>query len=207
MTAIKKDLGLLYRCFFHPFDSFYEICFRANHNLILSHCILILYGIIYVLRPQYSGFLWFDAPIADYNSLVIFFSSIIPFLLFTIANWSITTLFDGSGSLKSIYTVLTYALVPKILAQLLFIIISNYIIVEEVPLLLSATAMINLWFYYLVFCGLCVIHEYTVIKNIITVATTYISSIIIIFLGLLYFSVLAKIVSFIFTVYREIVMR
>ena len=58
-------------------------------------------------------------------------SVLLPFFLFAVANWCLTTLFDGEGSLKDIIIAISYSLVPLILMVVPATIISNFVTKQE----------------------------------------------------------------------------
>lgn len=50
---------------------------------------------------------------------------LVPVALFCLGNWTITTLMDGKGTMRDIFTVLSYAFVPVILIRVPTAILSN----------------------------------------------------------------------------------
>jgi len=146
-------------------------------------------------------------PIFRMNSITLFLFALFPIALFIVSNWSITALFDGSGNMGDIYVVLCYSLLPKIIFDFAGVIISNFIISEEVSILVAFTSIGTVWFCFLVFCGLCVIHEYTPFSNVVVLISTFVAAVIIIFLITLYFSLMGRIINFVFTFISELSKR
>ncbi|MDI6617306.1 MAG: YIP1 family protein [Clostridiales bacterium] len=202
-----EDTKYMFYVLLHPFDGFYEVKFRGKKNYIIATVVLVLFGIIGILDYQYTGFIFNDNPLQHMNSIKVFFTTLFPLLLFLISNWSITTLFDGSGSMSDIYIVICYSLVPKIIFDIIGIIFSNVIIKEEASLLYSFTAIGTIWFCFLVFCGLCVIHEYSASTNILTLLASFISAIIIVFLCMLYITLMGRLFGFFATAFNELIKR
>ncbi|MEG0320447.1 MAG: hypothetical protein RR627_11190, partial [Niameybacter sp.] len=85
--------------------------------------------------------------------------------------------------------------------------VSNIIIIEEASLLYSFNAIGMLWFYYLVFCGVTTVHEYTAKESVITLVATAVAAIIIIFISVLYFSLMEQVVNFVLTLAQEFIRR
>jgi hypothetical protein len=85
--------------------------------------------------------------------------------------------------------------------------LSNVITLREASFyyLLESVAMI--WFVWLLFIGTMTVHQYTVTKTIMTMLLTVVVMGVIIFLGLLFFSLIQQIVSFVYTIYQELSLR
>ncbi|MDF2537829.1 MAG: hypothetical protein K0S76_850 [Herbinix sp.] len=207
MVKLLDDTKYLKYVLFHPFDGFYEAKHREKGNCALATIILVLYGIIGVFRTQYTGFIFNTEFRYNLNIFSLFMSSILPMILFIVSNWSSTTLMNGNGRLRDIYVVACYSLVPLILFNLITVLLSNIIIWEENLILAGFNYIGMLWFVFLIFSGLCTIHEYTVSKNIVTLLVTLVAAIIIIFLCVLYFSLMDKVMSFVSTISVEISKR
>ncbi|NLM49726.1 MAG: DUF1282 family protein [Clostridiaceae bacterium] len=207
MSTFLSDLKYIWYVIFHPFDGFYEVRFRRKKNYMLAALILLLYSLLGIIKYQYTGFIINNNPIHEMNSLTRFLFTLFPFLLFAISNWSVTAIFEGSGKFGDIVNVLGYSLLPKLIIDALGIVISNFIILEEVPILNVFLAIGNVWFCYLIFAGLCVIHEYNASTNIVMIITTFIAAIIIVFLSTLYLSLMERVVNFFVAFISELVKR
>lgn len=207
MTVFIEDLKYVFYILLHPFDGFYEVRFRGRKNYKVAAALIILWGITGILSYQYTGFIINNNPVFAMNSIIIFLTTLFPLILFLVSNWSITTLFNGSGSFGDIFTVISYSIVPKIIFNVLGIVVSNLILQEEAALLYAFMTIGSIWFCFLLFCGLCVIHEYTAMTNIVTLFASAFSAIVIIFLAMLYFTLISKIIGFITTVFTELMKR
>jgi hypothetical protein len=71
--------------------------------------------LVLIMRRQLTGFLVNTNEISDMNILIQFSYVILPFIVWCVSNWSITTLIDGEGSFKDIYITTAYALLPLII--------------------------------------------------------------------------------------------
>ncbi|WP_033166446.1 Yip1 family protein [Clostridium sp. KNHs205] len=203
----KEQLHYLKYAMFHPFDGFYEIKYRGKGSALIASVILILYGIMQCVSYQYTGFVMNMNAIFQMNSISIFISALSVFLLFTVSNWTITTLFNGKGNMRDIYIVLGYSVVPMLLLNGLTVFISNFVITEEVIILRSLQGIGVVWFVFILLAGLCIIHEYSFAVNIKTLLATAVAAFIIVFLGILFFSLMERMYYFVMTVAQEMVRR
>lgn len=204
---LLDDFKYLTYTLFHPFDAFYEIKWRKKGNMFLATLIILLYGVGKILNIYYNGFIVNDNVSFLYNSLFTLVASIAPFLLFIVSNWSVSTLYNGKAKMKDLYFLVCYSIFPMVVINLLIIPLSNIIILEEAPLLFSLMTFASVWSCFLIFAGLITMQEFTIQENIITLITTFIASMIIIFLCSLYFSLMEQFITFIMTVFQEIVKR
>lgn len=203
----REKIGYLKYSVFHPFDGFYEIRFRGKGSGSLAAFLLFLFGVMTCVSYQYTGFIMNENDIESMNSISLFATAVLGFVLFIFSNWSVTTLLNGKGNLKDILIVCGYSLLPVLLTMLLKVLVSNVIIEEEVMILNVASGIGIVWFLFMMISGLCVIHEYTFGKNIAALLLTFVAAVIILFLGILFFTLVEQMVNFIISVGRELVRR
>lgn len=206
MKTLAQDARYLWYTIFHPFNGFYELRFRRKKNTLLIVLLFALYGGVQILKTHYAGMLVAGDTYGT-NNAVLFAVTVFPLLLFALSNWSVTTLFDGSGSLGDVLMVLAYALAPKIIIDLLYTAISNILVLEELVIAQVLSGFGMVLFGLLVFCGLCVVHEYLPAKNVVTLLATVAAALVILFIAMLYLHIIGKVVGFVSTVILEIVNR
>ncbi len=204
MKNFIADICYLFYTILHPFDGFYELRFRKKKSVALILLIYVIYGIVEIFHMRYTGIIMRTWDIYALNGVLTFFSALFPMVLFAVSNWSVTTLSEGNGRLSDIFMVLAYAVVPKIVISFLVTILSNFIIAEEVIILTTLELVGTALFCFLVFAGLCVIHEFTPIKTVLTLITTLIAAIIIFFILVFYFSIIGKMLGFVSVILTEI---
>ncbi len=196
MKKFLEDFKYLTYTIFHPFDGFYEVRFRGKGNAIMGAIILVLYGLLSIIKYQYTGFIMNDNPMFRMNSITTFLFGIFPYFLFCVSNWSVTAIFEGSGKFADIFTVVTYALFPKLVLDAVVVILSNVVTAEEATILTAISGFGAVFFAFLVFAGLATAHEYTAATNIVMILATFVAAIIIIFLAILYITLIQKVISF-----------
>lgn len=204
---IKEKLYYLKYTVFHPFDGFYEVKYRRRGSAVLAAIIMALYGIMQCVSYQYTGFVMNKNAIFAMNSIRVFISALSIFLLFTVSNWTVTTLFNGKGSIRNIFIVVGYSLVPMLILNAATVFVSNFVILEEVIILKSVQMIGVAWFILLLLAGLCVIHEYSMSTNLKTLLATAAAAAIIIFLGILFFTLVERMYNFIYSVIQEVIRR
>ena len=191
----------------HPFDGFWDLVHEKKGTLAAAHTFLILFLLIRVMKLMLTSFQFISAPVQYINVFEEMGSLALPFIILCIANWAMTTLFDGKGRFKDIYMAMCYALVPYILIQLPMILVSHMLTFEEGSFYSVLLSVSVVWSVFLVFTGLMEVHDYGPGKTFIFLIVTIVGAAVIIFLLLTFFSLLGDAAGFIITLYREIVFR
>lgn len=192
---------------FHPFDGFWDLTHEKRGSLGAANTYLVLFLITRVLQLMFTNFQFINAPLQYINVFEQAASLLLPFLILCLANWSMTTLFDGKGRFIDIYIAMCYALVPYTLIQLPLVFVSNIISFDEAAFYTVLISFSTIWCVFLVFVGLMQVHDYGPGKTLIFLVVTVVGALIIIFLLLVFFSLLGDAASFFISLYREIAFR
>lgn len=206
-ALVKEKLYYLKNAVFHPFDAFYEIRFRGKGSTLLAALIVGLFGILQCVSYQYTGFVINVNDTSSMNSLSIFATWVLGFVLFIVSNWSVTTLLNGKGNMGDILKVIGYSLVPLTCTLIFQVFISNYIIMEEAMIVYVVTGLGTVWSLFMLLAGLCVIHEYGFGKTLVSILLTFAAAAIILFLGILFFTLIEQMVTFVISVGQEFFRR
>jgi hypothetical protein len=191
----------------HPFDGFWDLKYENKGKVRVALIILALLVLNVILQRQFSGFLVnFNDP-RTLNSLDDIQFTVLPFFLFCISNWSITTLMEGEGKFKEIVMATGYALLPIVIVNLPLTFISRLMTQEETAFYYLINSFAAFWFMYLLFVGIMTVHQYTAAKTVLTLVLTVIAMGIVVFLGTLAFSMGMQIYYFIYDIYRELIFR
>ena len=204
--TLKEELLYGYHLMFHPFDGFWDIKHEKRASAKGATVILVVTIITYIYSLVGKAYL-IDPHPQNTNILLSAVSILLPILLWVISNWCLTTLFDGEGSLKDIYIATCYSLFPLPAFLVLTTLLSNIVTLNEASLLSLAMGVAYFWVGFLLFFGMMVIHDYTLFKNVLTVLGTIVGMAFIIFIGVLFSSLVGKIISFITSIINELSYR
>ncbi len=170
--------------------------------------ILILLAIAAVtFNRQMRAFVFNDNYNVPLDILKEIATVVLPVVLFSLANYAITTLAEGKGGFKDIFLVTCYSLMPLIIFQVASPIISHFLTLNELVYLQLIDGFGFGWTALMLLLGIQEIHEYSGGKMVWTLILTVFSAAIIVFVALLFFSLLQELGSFVFTVYREFSLR
>lgn len=190
----------------HPFDGFWDLKHEYRGSVRASFVWLALAILTFYYQSVGTGYVF--NPRQNYSTILIQLSAVlVPVLLWSISNWCLTTLFDGEGSFKDIFVATCYALVPIPILIIPSVIISNFALASEATIINLLVSIAFIWAGLLIFFGTMVTHDYSFGKNVITCLGTIVGMGVIMFIGILFSTLLAKIVSFISSIVIEITYR
>lgn len=192
---------------FHPFDGFDEFKRYKKGKMSVALVFIALFAFFRIFSYQNLGFLINNNNPLLLNSLQEIFSVVLLIMLFTVANWSVTTLMTGKGNFKEIVMVTGYALFPLIIIGFPSVILSNFLTLEEMAFynLLMYIAYISTG--WMLFMGILNIHQYGLGKTILAFIVTVVSMSVMMFFGLLFFDLIQQFISFIASIYEELNLR
>ena len=187
----------------HPFDGFWDLKHEKRGSVRAS--IVFVAATILAFFYQSIGQGYLMNPEGKYDSVwVQIIGVLVPLFLFIVANWCLTTLFEGEGSFKDIFIACSYSLVPVPLLLIPVTLVSNFVTNAEIDIIGFISTLSFIWLGLLVFFGTQVTHDYTMGKNIITILGTLVGMVFIMFLALLFSTLVTKMVSLITNIVTEI---
>ncbi len=191
---------------FHPFDGFSQIRFTQGVAIWPSVVILALYVVGTIYQFVGTGYLFNENNIADINLWLLLAKSLGVAAVFLAAQWSMAILTNGSGRFKDMVITACYSLAPYTICLFLGTWLSNYMILDE----MYAEYIILLgliWSLMLLIVGTMVIHELSFTKALGFLALTVAAMAVILFVGVLFYTLLMQLCTFVYTLYVETVFR
>ncbi|MBE6578339.1 MAG: hypothetical protein E7651_00855 [Ruminococcaceae bacterium] len=191
---------------FHPFDGFWDLKHEGRGSVRGAVFWLLAAALAFVYNAIGGGYLYYGGQ-GGGNYVMAAMSIATPALLVALANWCLTTLFDGEGTFKDVFITCCYSLVPLVMILFPVTAISNVLTTNEMGILTMLTTIAWVWVGLLVFFGVMVTHDYTLGKNFITILGTILMVCVIMFVAILFFALIGKIYAFGFNIYFEISTR
>lgn len=205
--SLKEELLYAFYTIFHPFDAFWDLKHEQRGSIRSAFVILLTTVIVYFYNSIGTGYIFNPRPSTTLNIMGAISAVVVPLLLWVIANWCLTTLFDGEGSMKDIFVACCYCLTPLPILILPATIASNFLTSNEGGIITLLSSLAYMWMGLLVFFAMMVTHDYSIGKNILTCIATIVGMAFIMFIGVLFSSLMAKIVSFVTNIIDEISYR
>ncbi len=201
-----EELVYVFHLIYHPFDGFWDLKHEKRGSVRGAITILALTILAFYYNSIGRGYI--VNPTDAYSTIFAQAQSVIlPLALWVIANWCLTTLFEGEGSLKDVFVATCYALFPMVLTLIPATIFSNVVLVEETGIL---TLLINagyIWTGFLIFFGAQTTHDYSLGKNIVMCVATIVGMAVVMFIGILFTSLVSNMISFVTNIIVELQYR
>ena len=188
----------------HPFDGFWDLTHEKRGSMAVANTLLILTFLTNLWSMRYTCFLFNDVRWERVNIWTEILGLLAPLLLYVVANWCLTTLFDGKGRMKDVYMGMCYSLTPYILIMNP---VSNFVTEEEGAFLVYFNYLALAWAGGLILVSVMQIHDYSLFKAILAIAFSVAGMMIIVFLIMLFFSLVSDAVAFFISVGKEIMFR
>lgn len=191
----------------HPFDGFWDLIHEKRGSMAAAHTLLILTFLTNLWSMRFTNFMFNNVRWERINIWQQVFGILAPLLIYCLANWCLTTLFDGKGRLRDIYMGMCYSLTPYVLLVNPVTIISNFVTDEEGAFLAYFQGLALIWAAVWILISVMQIHDYSLFKAIMAIAFSVVGMMIIVFLIMLFFSLVSDAVAFFISIGKEILFR
>ena len=202
-----KTLRFSLHCLTSPFDGFWDLNHEKRGSLSAATFIFIMTLLTNIWRLRYTKFTFVLVQWEKENIVFDLLAIIIPIAIYCLANWSLTTLFDGKGTLKDIYMATCYALTPYVIVQIPMIILSHFFTMEEGAFYSYFGTFSLIWCGFLIIASVMMIHDFTFAKAMGMLIGTAVGMLVIIFLLILFFSLISDGIAYFVSIYKEIAFR
>ncbi|NLT08528.1 MAG: YIP1 family protein [Ruminococcus sp.] len=191
----------------HPVEGFEDMRWKKSGSLKIAFFIVFLLFVGQVFDGRLYGF-QFGVPYDKTFSIVPYLvKSVVLFAAWVVGNWSVCTLLDGEGTMKNICIYSAYALVPYIV-QLFVNVLLSHVLIRDEAVFINVIRIIGVgWSVILLFSAVRSVHQYSPGKTVFAVILTIAAMLIMLFLLVLFMSLVQQIWIFILSVYTEISYR
>lgn len=202
-----KSLKFSLYCMTHPLDGFWDLTHEKRGTIAAANTILFLTVLIRILKLRFTSFIFVQVYWEDLNIFLYIASIVFPLAMWVVGNWGLTTLFDGKGRLGQVYMATCYALVPYPLVQFPLMIFSNFVTVDEKEFYTVLSALTLVYAAILLIAAMGQIHEYSAGKNILFTVATLFAMLIIVFILMIFFSMISQGVAYFISLGKELLFR
>ena len=202
-TPVIGELGYAFKTARHPIDRYYDIRVGKNGSVVAATIMYIIFFITYMFYQTSKGFIYqyIDIEDMDIGAVVIGFFAILA--LFIICNYLVTSINDGDGTLRQIYMIPAYGLVPAWIS-LIGVIIFSYGLTYNERFLLTVALVIGVgWTLVNIFQGLSTVHDYEVGETIVSILITFVFMLIAAIVVVLVIIMWNQLFDFLFTLGKE----
>ncbi|WP_295090014.1 Yip1 family protein [Ruminococcus sp.] len=191
----------------HPFEGFEDMRWKKSGSLKIAMLIVLLLFLGEIAYGRLYGFQFYISYDKTFNIIPYIVRSFVFFGAWTVGNWSVCTLLDGEGTLRNICIYSAYALIPYIV-QLYVNVMLSHILVRDESVFMQVLELIGTcWTVILLFSAVKSVHQYSLKKTVFAVILTIVAMLIMLFLLVLFMSLIQQVYIFISTVYTELSYR
>ena len=201
------SIKFAFYCLTHPMDGFWDLTHEKRGTYAAANTILIVTIMVRLISLKYTGFVIRVVNWERINIFLYIASIIFPLALFVVGNWALTTLFDGKGRLGQVYMATCYGFLPYPLIQIPIILLSNGVTVEESQFYSTLNVVSLVYAALLIVTAMGQIHEYSGAKNILFMFASLIAMLIIVFILMLFFSMISQGVGYFISLGKELLFR
>lgn len=207
LIHFRDTLKYSLHCVVSPFDGFWDLSHEKRGSMSAATFIVIMTIITMLWKMKYTSFVFIRVQWEYFNSIMNICTFLIPFFIFILSNWCLTTLFDGKGTMKDIYMGSAYALTPFVLINLPMIVVSNFVTYEEGAFYDYFLTFAMIWCAFLFLASIMQIHDFGFGKAILSVIFILVGMLVIVFLLVLFFSLLSDAFAYFISLYKEVSFR
>lgn len=191
----------------HPAEGFEDMRWKKAGSLKIAFAIVLLLFLAQIADGRLYGFQFGISYDKTFNIIPYIVKSIVLFGAWMVGNWAVCTLLDGEGTMKNICIYSAYALIPYI-AQIFINVLLSHILIQDEAVFMQAIRIIGVgWSVILLFSAIKSVHQYSFGKTVFAIILTIVAMLIMLFLLVLFMSLIQQVYIFISTIYTEISYR
>lgn len=194
-------------CLLHPLAGYDDLKSERSGSFWLATLIVAALFLVSVLAHQLTGFAFNTNRTDELNLWVILCSTVGVFIAFVTCNWAVTTIMDGEGSFGEIWVFSAYALLPLVLFNGALIVLSNVLALDEATFYYAIQWIGYGWTAICMFIAIREVHQYTLVKTLVTLAITFAGLVIVVVIAAIVYSVFGQLIGFISTIWSEITLH
>ncbi len=191
----------------HPAEGFEDMRWKKAGSLKIAFAIVLLLFLAQIADGRLYGFQFGISYDKTFNIIPYIVKSIVLFGAWVVGNWAVCTLLDGEGTMKNICIYSAYALIPYI-AQIFINVLLSHILIQDEAVFMQAIRIVGVgWSVILLFSAIKSVHQYSFGKTVFAIILTIVAMLIMLFLLVLFMSLIQQVYIFISTIYTEISYR
>lgn len=191
----------------HPAEGFEDMRWKKAGSLKIAFAIVLLLFLAQIADGRLYGFQFGISYDKTFNIIPYIVKSIVLFGAWVVGNWAVCTLLDGEGTMKNICIYSAYALIPYIV-QIFINVLLSHILIQDEAVFMQAIRIIGVgWSVILLFSAIKSVHQYSFGKTVFAIILTIVAMLIMLFLLVLFMSLIQQVYIFISTIYTEISYR
>lgn len=180
----------------HPIDLCDYVKRLKKVSWIGAFVIFLWFIISKVVAKYFEGFVFSGITKDQINVTVEILLLLVPFAAFVLSNYLVSTITDGEGSFKNVFTISTLSFAPYFLFNVPLAIITNVLTLNESFLYTFGTMILWAWSFILIFIVIKELHDYTFFKAIKNMLLTIFGMVIILLVVFITYVLIDQVIQF-----------
>ena len=191
----------------HPFSYFRTLKDNKRTKLIMAAVFTFLLFFTTLLCDFFCGYMYGYIDAGSYNLFYTLLGTSGIVILYTVANWGVCSIQGGRGRMSEVFIAVSYSMVPLIIYRLFYLVISNILVPKEAFFLSLFEALAWIFAGFSLVIANMEIHEYDFFKVLKTTVIILLGMGLVIFLLFMIIILIQQLMTFIKTVYNELLLR
>lgn len=201
----NAKLRTMTRGMLHPFQSFNDVKYKQMGSMRIALVLTGLFFLTGAASVTWSDTLYTHYDASTYNSLFQILQTVGLVALWSVANWGVSTLQDGKGRLREVFTVSAYSTLPLILYNVIAIPLTYFATSPDSALIGGLHTLALILTGIMLCVGLMVIHDFSFPRFLVSAFITVLFMILIVFVLFMAGMLLTQFWSFLQSITMEMV--
>lgn len=204
-NRLVSNLGYAGYYMKHPSDGAYGICQEGRANYLSATILLLIFIVEYVVNKYTCGFLFKNVMEGRYEILSDVGTVVILMIALTACTYLVCTINEGEGTVKRLYTMFCYSLLPYIILTPVTYLMSHVLTGNEAFLVSLVNVVIYCWVGVLMVVGLKEVNNFKVSETAKVIFLTVFTALIMALLIFIIYVLWAQVIEFVAAIFGEVV--
>ena len=201
MKALTADIAYFLR---HPIDGVYYIKTGVRGSVTAASILYVVALAVYMICRGLTSFVFGGGYSSRSNPVAILLIAVVPSALFVVGSYLISSINDGKGTFRQVYTVFAYCLSLFIICWPLLTLLSHALTLTEIFIYQLLPFLILGYTAVLIFIGIKEAHIYNLKKTLANILLTLFFAIVAILAVIILFILWRELVSFAGELFEEV---
>ena len=189
----------------HPVDGAYGIANEGRANWLASSLILVIFIIEYIVNKYTCGFLMKNVMEGRYEIFTDIGTVLAVMIALTACTYLVCTINDGEGTIKKLYTMFCYTLIPYVVLTPVVYLLSHVFTGNEAVMLSMVNILIYGWIAVIGFVGLKEVNNFKMTETVKIILLTVFTVLIMALLIFIIYVLWAQVFEFVSAIFGEVV--
>lgn len=201
LKALTADIAYFLR---HPIDGVYYIKTGVRGSVTAASILYVVALAVYMICRGLTSFVFGGGYSSRSNPVAILLIAVVPSALFVVGSYLISSINDGKGTFRQVYTVFAYCLSLFIICWPLLTLLSHALTLTEIFIYQLLSFLILGYTAVLIFIGIKEAHIYNLKKTLANILLTLFFAIVAILAVIILFILWRELVSFAGELFEEV---